>query len=195
MSQNNKDNDQHELDKIRMKKMQALQPQMTKLREQHKNSPEKLNKEMMELYKKNKINPLGGCVPMLFQMPIFIGLYQVLWRSVMFKGSSFLWIKDLSAPDRLYVFENSLPIIGNEFNILPIIMVVIMAFQQKLSSKNMAATDPAQIAQQKMMMTVFPLFLGFIFYKFASGLSLYFSMFYLLSTFTQWKMSKMTKVI
>lgn len=178
-----------------MKRMQSLQPKITKLREQYKSNPQKLNKEIMAMYKEHKINPLGGCFPLLLQMPVFIGLYQVLWRSVSFKGAGFLWIKDLSEPDRLLIFPFTLPVIGNELNILPIIMVVVMAFQQKLSSKNMAVTDPSQIAQQKMMMTIFPLFLGFIFYKFASGLSLYFTIFYLMSTFTQWKMSKVTMVV
>ena len=74
-------------------------------------------------------------------------------------------------------------------------MMVVMVFQQKISSKNMVVTDPAQVAQQKMMMTIFPVFIGFIFYKFASGLTLYFTFFYLLSTFTQWKMSKAIKVV
>ncbi|MDP8211916.1 MAG: YidC/Oxa1 family insertase periplasmic-domain containing protein [Candidatus Zapsychrus exili] len=178
-----------------MKKMQALQPKINALKEKHKNSPQKMNKETMELYKEYKINPLGGCLPMLLQMPVFIGLYQVLWRSVSFKGAHFLWIKDLSQPDRLFILPYSLPIIGNEINILPLLMMVVMFFQQKFSTKNMATTDPSQAAQQKMMATIFPIFLGFIFYKFASGLALYFTMFYLLSTYTQWKMSKDTKVI
>jgi YidC/Oxa1 family membrane protein insertase len=73
-------------------------------------------------------------------------------------------------------------------------MVVVMFFQQKLSAKNMVVSDPSQAAQQKMMTTIMPVFLGFIFYKFASGLTLYFTMFYFFSTFTQWKMSKTAKV-
>jgi YidC/Oxa1 family membrane protein insertase len=178
-----------------MKKMQALQPKINKLRERYNNNPQKLNKEMMDLYKEHRINPLGGCLPLILQMPIFIGLYQVLWRSVSFKGAKFLWIKDLSEPDRLLVFPFSIPIIGNELNILPLIMVIIMVFQQKLSTKNMVVSDPQQIMQQKMMTTIFPVFIGFIFYKFASGLALYFTMFYLMSTFTQWKMSKMNVLV
>ena len=177
-----------------MKKMQALQPMIAKLKEKYKDNPQRMNKEMMELYKEYKINPLGGCLPMLLQMPVFIGLYQVLWRSVSFKGANFLWIKDLSEPDRLFIFPFSLPVIGNEFNVLPIIMIFVMFFQQKLSAKNMVVADPSQEAQQKMMMFIMPIFLGFIFYKFSSGLTLYFTMFYIFSTFTQWKMSKQTKI-
>lgn len=178
---------------LSMKRMQSLQPMIVKLKEKHKDNPQKMNKEMMELYKEHKVNPIGGCLPMLLQMPVFIGLYQVLWRSVSFKGAHFLWIKDLSQPDRLFIMPFSLPFLGNEFNLLPVLMIVVMFFQQKLSSKNMVVTDPSQIAQQKMMTTIMPVFLGFIFYKFASGLTLYFTMFYFFSTFTQWKMSKVTK--
>ena len=174
-----------------MKKMQSLQPKINQIREQHKNNPQKLNKELMELYKEHKINPLGGCLPLFLQMPIFIALYQVLWRSVSFKGADFLWIKDLSEPDRLiYPMPFTLPILGNEFNILPVLMMIVMFFQQKLSMKNTVVMDPSQAAQQKMMMYFFPVFLGYIFYKFSSGLTLYFTIFYILSTFTQFKMAK-----
>lgn len=173
-----------------MKKMQALQPKIAAVKDKYKNNPQKMNSEMMELYKKHKINPLGGCLPVVLQMPVFIGLYQVLWRSVSLKGASFLWIKDLSQPDRLLIFQNTIPLLDNELNLLPIIMIVIMFFQQKLTSANMVITDPAQATQQKMMGIMMPLFMGVVFYKFASGLTLYFTMFYLLSTLTQWKMSK-----
>ena len=177
-----------------MRKMQALQPKIQALKEKHEKNPQKLNQEMLELYKKEKINPLGGCFPILFQMPVFIGLYQVLWRNVEFKGANFLWIKDLSVPDRLFLLDFNLPLIGNEINLLPLLMIVIMFFQQKFSSRNITITDPAQLQQQKMMMIIMPLFLGFIFYKFASGLTLYFTMFYIFSTLTQWKISKAPKV-
>ena len=173
-----------------MRKMQALQPKMTALRKKYENNPQKLNKEIMELYRKHRVNPMGGCLPMLLQLPVFIGLYQVLWRSVAFKGAHFLWIKDLSEPDRLIILPRSFPIIGNEINLLPIIMMGIMFVQQKLTANNMGITDPQQLAQQKMMARIMPFFMGFIFYHFASGLTLYFTMFYLFSTFTQWKIRK-----
>ncbi|MCB9758111.1 MAG: membrane protein insertase YidC [Candidatus Omnitrophica bacterium] len=179
---------------LSMRKMQALQPKMKSLQEKYKNDPQRLNREMMELYKENKVNPFGGCLPMVLQMPIFYGLYQVLWRSVDFKGASFLWIKDLSLPDRLFTLSTTLPIIGNEINILPILMAVIMFFQQKFTSRNMVISDPNQAMQQKMMGTLMPVMMGFIFYHFASGLALYFTVFYLLSTLTQWKMSKVSEI-
>jgi len=177
-----------------MRKMQALQPKMAKLKEQYKNNPQKLNQEVMNLYKDNSINPFGGCLPFILQMPVFIALYQALWRSVIFQEHGFLWIKDLSMPDRLYIFPTSFPLIGNELNILPLLMMVAMFFQQKLSAKNMVVTDPNQVMQQKMMLWFFPIFLGILFYKFASGLNLYFTVFYVLSTLTQLKMSKMTTI-
>ncbi len=173
-----------------MRKMQAMQPKINALKEKHKNDPAKVQAEMLDIYRREKINPLGGCLPMLLQMPIFIALYQVLWRSYFFQGKSFLWIKDLTQPDRLFIFPFHLPFLGNEFNILPILMAIVMFAQQKLSAKSMVVTDEAQVMQQKMMTMIFPVFIGFIFYKFASGLSLYFMMFYLFSALTQWKMLK-----
>jgi YidC/Oxa1 family membrane protein insertase len=173
-----------------MKRMQAVQPKITRLREKYKDNPQRLNKEMMEIYRENKINPLGGCLPLLFQTPVFIGLYQVLWRDVSFKGASFLWIKDLSAPDRLFILPFSIPFIGNEINILPIVMMIVMFFQTKFQARNMVITDEAQRTQQKMMGFMMPIFLGVIFYKFASGLTLYFTMFYIFSSLTQFKMSR-----
>ena len=170
-----------------MKKMQAMQPKIGALREKHKDNPQKLNKEMMDLYKENKINPLGGCFPLVLQMPVFIGLYQVLWRDSSFKGAGFLWIQDLSAPDRL--ISN---IGGTKFdlNLLPILMFFIMFFQQRITLKTTAFADPDQKAQQQMMANIMPIMLAVLFYNFASGLNLYFTIFYTLSLFTQLKMSK-----
>ncbi len=179
---------------LSMRKMQAVGPKINALKEKYKDNPQKMNAEMMEIYKKEKINPAGGCLPVLLQAPIFLGLYQVLWRSVAFKGSKFLWINDLTEPDRLFIMPFSIPIIGNEFNLLPILMIIIMYFQQKFSTKAMVTTDPIQLQQQKMMSVMMPFVLGFIFYKFSSGLTLYFTMYYIFSTITQWKMSKEIKV-
>jgi YidC/Oxa1 family membrane protein insertase len=173
-----------------MRKMQQLQPKMAELREKYKSNPQKLNAEVVELYRIHNVNPLSGCLPVLLQMPVFISLYQVLWRTHNFQGARFLWIKDLSEPDRLFLLPSTFPFIGNEINILPVLMMVVMFFQQKISSKNMVVVDPAQEMQQKMMVFMMPIFIGSIFYHFASGLTLYFTVFYLLSTLTQYKMSK-----
>ena len=156
-----------------MQQMKKLQPHMQKLKELHKDNPQKLNKEMMELYKKYNVNPLGGCLPLILQMPIFIALYQGLVRSIELKSASFLWIKDLSRPDAVPL-PFTLPVLGASINILPLFMVGMMVVQQKISQGATAAsmTDD-QASQQKMMMVMFPLLFGFLFYKMPSGLVLY----------------------
>lgn len=157
-----------------MKRMQEVQPIIEELKAKYKDNPQKMNKEVMELYKEKKINPLGGCLPMFLQMPIFIALYQTLMRFIDLKGASFLWIKDLSEPDRLVVFSKSLPIIGNELNLLPLVMVATMLLQQKLtSSKQPQASGSAH--QQKMMSLFMAVFFGIIFYKMPAGLVMYWS--------------------
>lgn len=154
-----------------MKEMQLLQPHIEELKAKYKDNPQKLNKEIMELYRLHKVNPLGGCLPLVLQMPIFFALYQALMRSVVLKGADFLWIKDLSQPDRLFLFPSSLPFLGNEFNILPIIMAIGMFFQQKISMSSTSVGSSAE--QQKMMLVIFPVLFGFIFYHMPSGLVLY----------------------
>ncbi len=153
-----------------MKEMQALQPLIEEIRKAYKNDAQKQNKEIMELYRKHKVNPLGGCLPLLLQMPIFFALYQALMRSVALKGASFLWIKDLSEPDRLFTLPFSLPVFGNEVNILPIVMAIGMFIQQKIS---MVSTSSSTAEQQKLMLIIMPLMFGVIFYHMPSGLVLY----------------------
>ena len=153
-----------------VKAMQALQPKMEELRKQYKDNPQKLNKEVLELYKIHKVNPLGGCLPLILQIPIFLALYQVLSRSVALKGASFLWIKDLSEPDRLFTLKHSLPFLGSDINILPIAVAVVMFLQQKISMTSSAGTNAEQ---QKIMSILFPLIFGALFYRVPSGLVLY----------------------
>jgi len=153
-----------------MKAMQALQPRIEQIRATYKDNPQRLNKEIMELYREYKVNPFSGCLPMILQIPIFFALYQVLMRSAALKGATFLWIKDLSEPDKLFTLSQKLPILGNEINILPILMAIAMFAQQKLSSKN---TSGASAEQQKLMLILFPIMFGFIFYRMPSGLVLY----------------------
>jgi len=156
-----------------MQQMKTIQPHIQKLKELHKDNPQKLNKEMMELYKKYNVNPLGGCLPLLLQMPIFIALYQGLMRSVELKGAQFLWIKDLAKPDAVPL-PFSLPVIGANINILPLLMVGVMMLQQKISQGAAAGTMTSeQASQQKMMMMAMPLLFGVLFYKMPAGLVLY----------------------
>jgi len=157
---------------LSMQKIQEVQPHIENMRKLHKDNPQKLNKELAELYRQYKVNPLGGCLPLLIQMPIFIALYQGLMRSIELKGATFLWIKDLSRPDYVSL-PFSLPFIGNEIHVLPLLMVGAMFFQQKISAKSGAGASPEQKQQQKIMLIFFPLFFGFLFYNFPSGLVLY----------------------
>jgi YidC/Oxa1 family membrane protein insertase len=153
-----------------MKEMQILQPKIEALRKELKDNPQRLNKEIMELYKEHKVNPLGGCLPLILQMPIFFALYQALIRSVALRGAHFLWIKDLSSPDQAFVLKNSIPFLGNQVNILPILMAIGMFVQQKISLAK-ATGEAAQ--QQKMMLIIMPIMFGVIFYQMPSGLVLY----------------------
>ena len=153
-----------------MKEMQSLQPKIEQLRVTYKDNPQRMNKEIFELYKTHKVNPYSGCLPLLLQIPIFFALYQVLIRSVALKGAHFLWIKDLSEPDRLITFSNSpIPFI-TELNLLPILMVIATFIQQKYSNTNSSAISNEQ---QKIFSIIFPIMFGFIFYKMPSGLVLY----------------------
>ena len=153
-----------------MKEMQRIQPKIEALRVALKDNPQKLNKEIMELYRTHKVNPFGGCLPLILQIPVFFALYQVLTRSIALKGAHFLWIKDLSEPDRLFTLSSALPLIGNEINILPILMAIGMFVQQKIST--VAATAEAA-QQQKIMVIILPLLFGFMFYRMPAGLVLY----------------------
>jgi YidC/Oxa1 family membrane protein insertase len=173
---------------LSMKKMQALQPKIEEIRKKCKDNPQKLQMETMELYKREKVNPFGGCLPMLLQIPVFFALYQLLVRFISLKGAPFLWIKDLSEPDRLFLLSSNVPIVGNEINILPILMAATMFVQQKLSSPKNATDSVAE--QQKMMMIIMPVLFGFLFYKMSSGLVLYWFVNSLLMLGFQWKISK-----
>jgi len=158
-----------------MKHMQSVQPHMTKLRETHKDDKKKLQAEMMKLYKENNVNPMGGCLPMLLQMPIFIALYVTLARTPVLKGSNFLWIKDLSMPDALFKFSSELPFLGDKmFNLLPILMMIAMVVQQKISTSARSGGEKSpQEEQQQKMMLMMPIVFGFLFYSLPSGLVLY----------------------
>ncbi len=136
-----------------MKAMQKLQPQMQKLREKHKNDREKLNREVMELYKTHRVNPLGGCLPMLVQIPVFFALYKVLMISIEVRHAPFIfWIQDLAAKDPYYI--------------TPILMGATMFIQMKMSPTTL---DPMQA---KIFMAM-PIVFTFMFLNFPSGLVLY----------------------
>ena len=163
-----------------MQKMQALQPKIRAFQTQHKNDPARLNKELMELYRRNRVNPMMGCLPLVLQIPIFIAFYQVLSEAVELKGAGFIgWIKDLSIPDRIFSFPVTLPFVGDSFNFLPILMIGSMLWQQKLTPQT--AADPMQAK----IMYLTPLIFGFVFYSLPSGLVLYWIANNLLTIFHQ----------
>lgn len=163
-----------------MKKMQALQPKLKAIQKQHQKDPGRLNKEMMELYRRNRVNPMMGCLPLVLQIPIFISFYQVLAGAVELKHASFIWwIRDLSEPDRLFTWPADLPFIGNSFNLLPLLMIGSMLWQQKLTPQT--ASSPAQ----EKIMYFMPVIFGFVFYNLPSGLVLYWLVNNLLTIFHQ----------
>ncbi len=151
-----------------MKKMSDLAPQMKDLREKYKDNPAEMNKRTMELYRKNKVNPASGCLPILIQLPFFIALYSALSNSAILWNAPFYgWIQDLSIPDTVGHLPQQLG--GISINILPIIMIITQFFQQKLTTPTTA--DP----NQKRMMYLMPVLLIFIFWQMPSGLVLYWS--------------------
>lgn len=152
-------------------KMKKFQPEMEEIRKRYEKNPQKQQEELVKLYKKHNVQPfpVGGCLPMFLQMPIFLGLFYGLQYSIQLRQHSFWWIDDLSAPDRLITFSSSYFFIGNELNILPILMTIVWYLQQKMMPK---PSDP-QMAQQQQIMQFLPIIFGFMLYKFASGLCLY----------------------
>ncbi|MCC6486203.1 MAG: membrane protein insertase YidC [Candidatus Hydrogenedentes bacterium] len=158
-----------------MKRMQLLAPEMEKIKEKCGDDPQELNKRMMEMYRERGVNPLGGCFPLLLQMPVFIALYRMLWSTYELRGAPFIWwIKDLSEPDKLlhFPFLAGIPFFGQHIqylNVLPILCAVAMI----VSTKLMPMSGPTQNPQQKAMMTIMPVFFSLICYSFASGLNLY----------------------
>ena len=149
-----------------MQKMQKIQPEMKALQEKYKDDKAKLQQEMMLLYRKHGVNPLGGCLPMLLQLPIFFALFAALSRSIELWGASFLWIKDLSLPDNVATLPFSIPFLGDGVNPLAIVMGAAMIGQQAL----MPSTGDAS---QKRMMYLMPVIMMVFFYKAPSGLVLY----------------------
>ena len=158
-----------------MQKMQEVQPLMEELKQKHANDKQKLNQEVMALYRRHNANPLGGCLPMLLQMPIFISLYQAMRVSFNLRQSEFLWgftwIKDLAAPDQLFGFGMVVPFLGPYFNLLPILTGGQMLLQMKLTAPK-ASTPEAEM--QRKMMNYMMVFMMFLFYKVPSGLCVYF---------------------
>ena len=169
-----------------MNEMKKLAPLMKEIREKHKDDKKKMNQEVMALYKTYKINPMGGCLPMVLQIPVFFALYRMLYEAIELRHASFvLWINDLSAPDRLFNFDIYIPLMHPPYGIpvLTLIMGASMFFQQKM------APAPGDPAQAKLMMFM-PILFTVIFVNFSSGLVLYWLVNNLLSMGQQYYVSK-----
>jgi len=158
---------------LSIQRMQDVQPHIEKLKELHKDNPQRLNKEIMDAYKQYNVNPFGGCLPMLIQMPIFIAFYNTLLQSVDLMNAKFLWIKDLSSPDAIIKLSSPVFLIGENINILPIITAAIMFVQQKMSMASNTKASPEMQQQQKIMAIFFPLFFAVFLYNFPAGFAIY----------------------
>ena len=161
-----------------MRKMQALQPMIEEIRAQHKDDPQKMNQQVMRLYKEYGVNPAGGCVPLLLQLPILYALWSVFHSAVELRQASFFgWIHDLSIPDVVATLPFPIPIFGiRELSGLAALMGVTMFIQQKMTVK-----DP----RQKMMIWLMPILMTLLFTSFPAGLNLYYFVFNLLSIVQQ----------
>ncbi len=165
---------------VSMKSMQTLQPKIQELREKYKDDSQKMNQEMMKLYKEHGVNPMGGCLPMLLQMPLLYALFIVFRSTIELRGAEFiLWIKDLSQPDTVLTLPFSLPLYGAQVSVLPLIMAGTMILQQGIS-----ATGTSN-QQQKMMMWFMPILFLLIFNNFPSGLNLYYALFNIMTIIQQ----------
>jgi len=170
--------------------MQKIQPEVTALKEKYKNNPQKLNQATMELYKAKGVNPLGGCLPMLLQMPLLFALFIVFRTTIELRAEPFIWwIRDLSSPDAVFTLPFNVPIYGSHVAILPILMVVSMFIQQRMMSGG-AAQQP----QQKTMQYFMTGFFFLMFNSFPSGLNLYYTLFNVL-TIAQQKLFPPTDTI
>ena len=153
-----------------MQAMQKLQPLLTEIREKHRDDPQKLNKATMQLYKEHGVNPFGGCIPWIPQIPVFIALFALLGNAVELRGEPFyLWIDDLSAPDVLFTLPFTIPFLGDAVRFLPIINGVTTWLQQKTSGGMTPTTNNTQAKIMQFM----PVMFVFILYNFPSGLALY----------------------
>jgi YidC/Oxa1 family membrane protein insertase len=159
-----------------MAAMRELQPEMKAIQEKYKEDPAKQQKATMELFKKAKVNPLGGCLPNLLQFPVLITLWRFFQNSIEIRGESFLWASDLSAPDVLINLPFTIPFMGNYVAGFVLLMTVSMVIQMRISGQG-GASNP----QMKILQYIFPVMMLLIFNQFASGLSLYYLVYNILS--------------
>lgn len=180
-----------------MVRMQQIAPEVKEIQERNKKDPKKAQLEIMNLYRERGVNPVSGCFPLLIQMPFLIGMFDLLKSTFELRGASFIpgWIDDLTAPDVLFSWSMPLPLIGNQFHLLPILLGLVMFFQQRLMSTmpkdNQLLTD--QQRQQKFMGNVMSVVFTVMFYSFPSGLNIYWLSSMLLGMLQQYMTTKKMK--
>jgi YidC/Oxa1 family membrane protein insertase len=161
--------------------MQLIQPEVAAIKEKHSSNPQKVNQLTMQLYKDKGVNPLGGCLPMMLQMPLLFALFIVFRTTIELRMEPFVWwIKDLSSPDIIFNLPFTIPIYGAHVAVLPMLMVVSMFIQQRMMSGG-AAQQP----QQKTMQYFMTAFFFLMFNSFPSGLNLYYTLFNVLTILQQ----------
>ena len=148
-----------------MKKMRELQPELEKIKEKYKDNPQEYQQKTAELYRESGVNPLGGCLPLLIQMPVFVALYWAFSGNAIPADAKFLWFT-LKQPDRLFMIGNF------AFNLLPILNVGVTYIQQKIMTSATSGQESNQ--QMQTMLYMMPLMMLFIFYKMPSGVTLYY---------------------
>lgn len=174
-----------------MAAMSELQPQMKEIQEKYKDNPQKQQKATMDLYRKNKVNPLGGCLPNLLQFPILITLWRYFQNSILIRQEEFLWANDLSAPDYIINLPFSIPFLGDQIAGFVLLMTAAMVVQSRLTGGMSGGGGSSPMAgQMKVMQYIFPVMMLFIFNNFAAGLSLYYLVFNVLSIIQQYFIKK-----
>ena len=169
-----------------MKKMSALQPALKELQEKYKDNPAKLQSELGRIYKEAGVNPLGGCLPVLLQMPLLYAMFYVFRSSIQLRQHGLLWVKDLSIPDSILNFGFSIPMYGDHIAVFPILMAVTVFVQQKITPTTQTND------QMKAMIYIFPAMMLLFFNNMPAGLGLYYLMFNVFSVAQQFYINKTT---
>lgn len=170
-------------------KMQQVMPKVQAIQEKYKKDPKKAQMEIVNIYREHKINPLSGCFPLLIQIPFLIGMFDLLKSAFELRGASFIpgWINDLAAPDVLFSWNYSLPIIGNQFHLLPILTGLVMFFQQRWMSPTPVSGELSdKDRQQRAMGTMMAVIFTLMFYNFPSGINIYWISTSILGMLQQW---------
>ena len=180
-----------------MKRMQKIAPLVTEIQKRKDKDPKRAQMEIMNLYKINKVNPLGGCFPMLIQMPFLVGMFDLLRSSFQLRGVSFIpgWINDLTSPDVLFKWDYPIPFIGTSLHLLPLLLGFIMFCQQRMSSsmpKDRSVWTEQQ-RQQHFMGNMMAIVFSVMFYNFPSGLNIYWLSSTLLGILQQWLINRNLK--